>query len=478
MWLIPRTGEILKGHVTLGSLRVRQDRLLVNALQLAEASGPGHEPEICGATGPNLDAILAMGADSDPVQVALARIRQLAAHEVGHTLGFVHNFAASSYINRASVMDYPAPRVGITSDQQLDFSDAYAVGIGEWDKVAVRYAYQEFDRADDQRFLLEKILLDARERGMIFISDADSRPASAAHPLANLWDNGQNPIDEFEHVLRVRRIALDQFDPALLPKGTSAADVEQYFVPVYLHHRYQVQAIGKVIGGAKFEYGPASSAKLQWESADDQRKALDLLISSLHPRELEIPAPVRRSISPNPVSSLRARETMPSQSGRLFDPAAAIRVAAELVVAELLNAQRLNRVCQQQHGDEFSIKILISELIDQPLKWSDSIDLDDDRAQTDLLATQIVRAVVTRQLAKLVDSPASSVAVRSAALAGLARQKTLCGWQQASAIGEAESDFCQLLIRDIDRILQRRVEIAPERDDLETPPGSPIGSDR
>ncbi|MEL0301360.1 MAG: DUF5117 domain-containing protein, partial [Flavobacteriaceae bacterium] len=89
----PRSGEILKGHVSLGSLRIRQDFMIAQALT--------NQP-------------YANGDDQDNpmLGMALARIRQLSAHEIGHTLGFTHNFAASVK-DRASVMDYPHPTLAI-----------------------------------------------------------------------------------------------------------------------------------------------------------------------------------------------------------------------------------------------------------------------------------------------------------------------------------------------------------------------------
>ena len=233
----PRTGEIIKGHVTLGSLRVRQDQLLVQGLQSGPASAANNARcACCGIGGISEDTTLAdLDENTKPLDVALARIRQLSAHEVGHTLGFVHNFAASTYGDRESVMDYPAPRVKITDDGKLDLSDAYGVGIGEWDKLSVQFAYTPFEK--DEAKQLDRLLVEANSKGMLFVSDADSRPASAAHPFGNLWDNGSDPIAQMQHVMKVRRIALDGFDPKTLPPGTTKADVAQYFTPLYLHHR-------------------------------------------------------------------------------------------------------------------------------------------------------------------------------------------------------------------------------------------------
>ncbi len=198
----PRTGEMIKAHVSLGSLRVRHDRLLMEGLVGAEATGSG---------GPN-----------DPVQVALARIRQLSAHEVGHTLGFTHNFAASTYGGRASVMDYPAPLVEITETGDLDLSNAYGIGVGEWDVFTVRYAYEQPMPGETEDELLESIVDDGLERHLAFMSDADARPLGSAHPRAHLWDNGADAAAALDHAFEVRRIAMERFGEQQ-PRTRSAA---------------------------------------------------------------------------------------------------------------------------------------------------------------------------------------------------------------------------------------------------------------
>ena len=237
----PRTGEIIKGHVSLGSLRVRQDRVLFQGVSPALASANmGQSSGLrshglscasgcnCGMSAPpSIEAIAKLSKESDPIETALARIRQLSAHEIGHTLGFVHNFAASTYMGRASVMDYPAPLIKVTADNRLDLTDAYDVGIGEWDIVGVRYAYSQFTDQQDEPAELSSILEGAIARKMLFISDADSRPAGAAHPLSNLWDNGSDPVAELKHVMRVRRIALNKFGKSILESGRPMSDLEQ-----------------------------------------------------------------------------------------------------------------------------------------------------------------------------------------------------------------------------------------------------------
>ena len=183
-------------------------------------------------------------------------------------------------------------------------SDAYGVGIGEWDKVSVQFAYSQFDKDESKQ--LDEILVGAKKQGMLFVSDADARPAGAAHPMGNLWDNGSNPIAQMQHVMKVRRIALDGFDPKTLPPGTTQADVAQYFTPLYLHHRYQLNAIGKVLGGSTYQYGYADEQNEIRSIIDPQQQkaAVDQMIAAIHPSELVVSANVLSAISPRPYSCL------------------------------------------------------------------------------------------------------------------------------------------------------------------------------
>ncbi|MCB0717568.1 MAG: zinc-dependent metalloprotease, partial [Bacteroidetes bacterium] len=230
----PRTGEIIKGHVSLGSLRVRQDYLIAEGLLAPYKNGT-------------------VPPDDPMLQMALARIRQLGAHEVGHTLGLAHNFAAS-ISDRASVMDYPAPLATVSFDGKVLLDRAYDTGIGEWDKVTIAYGYSEFPDGTDEEAALEKILQDARSAGLEYISDTDARPLGGAHPDAHLWDNGSDPIAALENEMDVRQVALSNFTEDVIRNGRPMATIEEALVPLYLRHRYQIEAVSKLIGGVRYEF--------------------------------------------------------------------------------------------------------------------------------------------------------------------------------------------------------------------------------
>ena len=347
----PRTGEIIKGHVSLGSLRIRQDFLIAQALM----NKPFAERD------DNYQPML---------DLALARIRQLGAHEVGHTLGFTHNFAASTN-DRASVMDYPHPFIKLT-DGNIDFSDAYATGIGKWDKVTVAYSYSQFDQKTNERQALNDILRKAKDEGLRFITDYDARIQSGAHFLAHLWDNGKTPGEELKRLMKVREKAISNFSKDNIRTNEPYSVLEDVFVPLYFFHRYQTEAATKVIGGLDYNYAVKGDGELIVEPVDakTQRETLDALIETLSPEALAIPEDKLNLFPPRAFGYNRTRESFKSDMGVAFDPFGAVETSCDMTLGLLLNAERMNRVYEQSIMDssQLSIGELIQTLASETIK--------------------------------------------------------------------------------------------------------------
>lgn len=320
----PRTGEIMKGKVTLGSLRVRQDYLIAEGLMAPYDDE--EKPDI-------------------PMEMALARIRQLAAHEVGHTLGIQHNMAASTQ-GRTSVMDYPHPLIQFDDDGNINLDEAYAVGIGEWDKRVILYGYQDFpDDADDQSGR-EQIMAETIDSGIVYVSDGDSRPISSAHPLGNLWDNGADSIAELKHLLQVRAYAMGRFSERNIRPGRPMATLEEVLVPIYLIHRFQLIAVGKLVGGHEFNYAMRGDGQdiSSPVSPDRQREAIEALLNTISPAVLRVPENVLRLIPPRPPGHPKSRETFPTDTGKVFELFGAAQSAASLTLEVMLEPSRAARM--------------------------------------------------------------------------------------------------------------------------------------
>lgn len=446
----PRSGEILKGHVILGSQRVRQDRMIFEGLAGVAATGTGRS--------------------DDPVELALDRIRQLAAHELGHALGFGHNFAASSN-DRASVMDYPAPWVRATGGG-LDFSRAYDTGIGEWDKLTARWLYTEFPPDADERARLDAIVAEGIERGLRFVADEHARSVSTAHPEGAVWDNGTNAIDELDNVLAVRAHALSRFGADRVPTGRPLAALREVLVPIYLYHRYQVDAAAKSLGGVRFSYAQRGGPGAQPEpvAADRQRRALAALLETLSPAVLDVPDTLL-SLMPQAYDGFwfeQRRETLPARTDPAFDPFTAAEAAADITLRALLDVRRAERLARQHalDGDLPSFSEAVETLVGHAVTG-----LADADSQRRRIIAQRVTARLTVALMALEGGDASPQ------VQAVARQELAALPGRVRDADGTSAAFAGWLAARVDRHVNRE---APAREPADAgpdiPPGSPIGA--
>lgn len=442
----PRTGEIIKGNVSLGSLRVRQDYLIAQGL-LAPFEND------------------ALPKDDKMLKMALQRLKQLSAHEIGHTIGLMHNYISSAQ-NRASVMDYPPPMVTLNGKNEIDLSDAYTNEIGDWDKVSIQYGYTQFAEGTDEAKALDKILSDAAKSGLTFISDRDARDPAGMHPTAHLWDNGNNPVKELEKVMKVRAVALSNFGLNNIPKGTPMAMLEDVLVPVYLFHRYQVEAVSKLVGGMNYSYAVKGDGQIATlpVSKSAQMDALKALVSCMEPQFLTIPENIVKLIPPRPAGFSYNRELFNRRTGLNFDPLAAAETAADLPLSFLFNSNRLNRMVQFQASDNgLGIDEMISLLIDKTWK---SARL---KGMEGLIQKQNEQLLLTYLLSSSINENAS-FASKAQILQALDALKSYASEQLKITKDENEKAYFML---SIDRM--KNPEKAKPTLHQVAPPGAPIG---
>uniref|UniRef100_UPI0040486F8F zinc-dependent metalloprotease n=1 Tax=Algoriphagus sp. TaxID=1872435 RepID=UPI0040486F8F len=329
----PRTGEILKGQVSLGSLRVRQDYLIAQGLLQPFEEGNEADPKL--------------------MEFALNRLKQLSAHEIGHTIGLAHSYATSA-TGRSSVMDYPYPLISLDEKGNVDFGDAYDLKIGEWDKLAITYGYGQPAANETEEEFLEKMLQSTYAAGYEFITDSDSRNPSGVHPRSHLWDNGASASEELKRMLDLRQKRMETFGLNAIKSGEPQALLEEVFVPLYLMHRYQLEATSKLVGGLDYTYKIKgdNQPNHQWIPAKSQHEALDALLLSISTPQLEIPASILALIPPRPYGYGKNRETFTSRTGPVFDPIAPAENVVDATLAFLFEAGRANRIYLQQLQDK------------------------------------------------------------------------------------------------------------------------------
>ncbi len=439
----PRTGEIIKGVVVLGSLRVRQDYMIAVGLLSPYENGDEMPPEIA--------------------RWALARIRQLGAHEVGHTIGLGHNYYDSRQ-GRISVMDYPHPLVTMKSDGSLDHSKVYDVGIGDWDKVTVTYGYQDFPDGTDEASALEKILDDAWAQDVIYLSNQDI----SANPKVDQWSNGNEPAVELNRLMKIRRMALDRFGEKAIKNGEPMATMEEVLVPLYMYHRFQVTAAASALGGMHYIYALRGDGRtpVRPVPADEQHAALDALLATLDPAELTIPRSVLEILPPRPSGYGRTRELFPRYTGLMFDAISPATVAASHTLSEILRGDRAARMVEQ-HALDASLPGLEDVL-------TRVIEGTFGKQPTDSYQAEISRAVeriFVDQLMTLA-SNASMPQVRAIAAYRLGALSLQLGNAEDGSAAIAHNSA---LVRDITGYLNRPTEYKAPPVTLVPPPGAPIG---
>jgi hypothetical protein len=461
----PRTGEIVKGNVTLGSLRGRQDYLIAEALTAPYAKGR-----------PLPDAEGESGSGA-ALQMVLQRIRQLSAHETGHTLGLSHNFAASSFPHSpeqtVSVMDYPHPWITLNKDGVPDVSHAYPAGIGIWDKVAIDYGYREFDRGGkpvEDAVGLDKILHDSEQTGLIYITDEDARPQSGAHPHAHLWDNGTDPAAELDRVLAVRTAALERFGEDAIREGTPLAQLEDTLVLVYLFHRYQTEAAVKEIGGLDYRYNVRGDGQMtpQVVAPDAQRAALAAVVKTLSPETLTLPERLLRLLPPRTPGLPRTRESLAAHTGLTFDPVASAESAADLTLGLLFNAERANRLVEYhaRDGAEPSLDDVIRATLEATAV----------PAGAPGLTAEVKRAVdgrIVEALLGLAGNPVASEETRGTVRLTL---QALREDHARGSEGKEDQAFRALEVARIDEFFRDPAKFVPAKP-IAAPPGMPIGDE-
>jgi hypothetical protein len=454
----PRTGEIMKGHVSLGSLRVRQDYLIAQGLLQPFEEGKPADPKM--------------------LEMAIARLEQLSAHEIGHTIGLAHSYATSAN-NRSSVMDYPYPVISENEKGELDLSNAYDNKIGDWDKWAIKYGYEIPPAGVNEEEFLKKMLEDTYAAGHEFITDSDSRDPSGVHPRSHLWDNGASAPAELMRMLKLRENRLKTFGLNAIKEGQPQAMLEEVLVPLFLMHRYQVEATSKLIGGLDYTYkikGDNQTSQ-SWVTAKDQQDALNALLFAITPEQLEVPAHILALIPPRPFGYGRTRETFVPRTGPTFDPIAPAESVVDLAFNFLFEGGRINRVYLQNLQDNSlpSLDFMLNQISKQVFAGTMPTGL---KAEIKLMTeAKLVDHLIA--LSKNANVSNTVRAITRNHLSNLQNRNEPVGPNGLKARGTANSllaSHSKYLAEKIGAFLELPVELAVQ-EKLKVPDGAPIGSE-
>jgi hypothetical protein len=440
----PRTGEIIKGNVTLGSLRVRQDYLIAQGLL-----APFGKDDTTDAT---------------MQKMALSRLSQLAAHEIGHTLGLLHNYSASMS-NRSSVMDYPHALVRLDSQSRMDLSNAYDNNIGDWDKIAIQWGYRQFSKGTDEKESLQQLIRVAHTKGLFFLSDEDARPTGSVSPEAHLWDNGSNPVNELKEVMKIRARALSQFGENNIRTAEPMAMLEDVLVPIYFFHRYQLEATTKLVGGMYYRYalrGDGQVITKQLTKAE-QVTALQAVLDCIDPGFLLLPDKIIQLIPPRPQGYLPSQELFNKRTGPAFDALAPAESAVHFSLSFLFNSDRLNRMEQFEVNGGLGVREMLSIIFNTTWKAARK------KGMEKLIQQQTEQVLLTYLLACSIDQKLSFGA-RSDVKQAI---KELNVFFDTAYKTNKDASYKAHLLEALDRM--KKPEDARPALLKEIPPGAPIG---
>ncbi|MFC1639150.1 zinc-dependent metalloprotease [Gemmatimonadota bacterium] len=454
----PRTGEIIKAAIRMDSYRSLVDFNIYAGTHPVEAPA---EMDIS-------DWLTSLDDSVSAEDFAMSRRRQHAAHEVGHTLGLAHNFVAASY-GRASLMDYPAPLIKLVNGE-IDLSDAYRNGPGAYDSVAIRYAYTEFADGDEEAGL-EAIVDEAMANGIKFNADGDNASWSS-YPEATTWINGTEAVSELSRVMDVRRALVNRFDETAIRRGEPMVWLNQRFVPVYLHHRFALEAAVKAVGGMEFRYAvrgdPLPPTRLIAPSR--QRRALEQVLDALEPEELAIPERILDLMAPRAYGYETNNRFFGSSAAPAFDQIGAARTLATMIIENLLAPQRIARLVafNARNSDSPSPEDVIQRIIERT--WG-ALPVGRDAP-----IRRVVQRVVVDELIDLAANDEATVEVRAASEWGLHRIEDVI--RTRTALLPTEAAHQTLVREEIRRFMTRQFETTRRSEPQAAPPGTPIGNGR